>query len=197
MNPSRSRQGPEDLAKEVGVKARELAGLLRRMIVTRTRSALWQITGHDLRDIGGELETRDAEVFGGIGFASRPQEGGDAGAVEAIVAFPQGGKGPIVIGARQEAARRIVALDLEADETQMHGAIGAGGTIIRILADGTAEIRTAAGAAGSLMTKADGEALRSAIQGAATTGGDGGAAFKAAILAAWPGPTGTSVLKAE
>lgn len=195
MTTSRTRSGPEDLAKEVGLKARELAGLLRRMIVTRTRSALWQITGHRLLD--GEVETRDAEVFGGIGIAARPQEGDGAGAVEAIVAFPQGG-GPIVIAARQEAARRVVAVDLAADETQLHGAIGEGGTIIRIRANGTVEIRTVGGTAKRLLTVDDAADLIAAINGATITAGDGGAAFKGSLMTALTGwPTGTTVLKGE
>jgi hypothetical protein len=53
-----------------------------------------------------------------------------------------------------------------------------------------------AGGDQALATKADLDALKAAISGAAVSGGDGGATFKANILAAlatWP--TGTTVLK--
>lgn len=187
--------GPGQLKDELGADARENAGRVRRMVVTRTNTALYQVTGHKLLE--DDIETRDAEVFGGVGFAARPSVDADAGDTEAIVAFVGGPGNPIIIAQRQEGARQIIAADLATDETQLHGAIGAGGVLIRIKANGTVEIRTAGGIAQPLMTKADGQALRVAIQGAATVANDGGAAFKAALLAAWTGPTGTLVLKGE
>ncbi len=135
---SGTRSGPLDLARSVGSKAREVAGLVRRMVITRTRTAIWQVTGHRLLD--GETETRDAELFGGIGFAARPSSEGD---VEAIVAFPGGPGNPVIVATRQEAVRRVIGADLDADETQLHNS----GTLIRIMADGTVEIRSRLGTA--------------------------------------------------
>lgn len=187
------RQSPAALAAAVGQRARELAGKIRRMIVTRASGALWQVLGHVLLE--GDEETHEAEVFGGVGFAAVPNSDED---VEAIVAFVGDGAGnPIIVAIRQE-ARRVAIADLAAGETQIHNSIvGANATIVRIMANGTVEIRKHGGAALPLMTKADGDAIRAAIAGAATTAGDGGAAFKAAILAAWAGPIGTLVLKGQ
>lgn len=189
-----SRISPQALAEGVGQRAREIAGKLRRMIVTRASDALWQVFGHTLLE--GDEETREAELFQGIGFASRPNATDD---VEAIVAFVgEGGAQPIIIATRQEARRIVIADDLEAGETQIHNSVeGANATIIRIYANKTVEIRSVGGTAKRLMTVEDGDALRTAIANAATVANDGGAAFKADILAAWPGPTGTTVLKAE
>jgi phage gp45-like len=154
---SGSRSGPRELAASVGQKARTLAGKIRRMIVSRADSAIWQVLGHDLSDIGGEEETREAEVFGGIGFAARPNETDD---VEAIVAFVgDGAAQPIIIATRQEARRVAIADDLEAGETQIHNtATGTNAVIIRIMANGTVEIRKPAGVAVSIAKKSDAEA---------------------------------------
>ncbi len=195
MNTS-TRSSARELAEAVGTRARDLAGKIRRVVVTRTTGLLWQYLGHDLAVLGGDVETRDAEVFGGVGFASRPSSSGD---VEAIIAFVGDGAGsPIIIATRQAASRKVVYADLEADETQIHGAIGEGGTIIRIKADGSVEIRSVGGVAGPLATKADLDTLKDAITNAVIVANDGGASLKSTILtalAAWP--AGTDVLKAE
>lgn len=186
---SRTRHGPGDLAAELDATAREHAGRIRRMCITRSNSALYQITGHTLLD--GEPETRDAEVFAGVGFAAVPSDAEDAGETEAIVAFVGGPGNPIIIAQRQERARQIVAADLKADETQLHGAIGTGGTIIRIKRDGTVEIRTAGGNAVALAKQADLQTLRNHVAGL-LVGGSGSA------VVVCPGVgTGTTVLKGE
>jgi hypothetical protein len=185
--------------------------MLRRMIVTRTTSALWQVQGHDLSMIGGEdIETRDAELFGGVGFASRPNTSDD---VEAIVAFPAGGSGgPMILAARQEARRQIVAADLEAEETQIHNSSSSTPAIVRVKADGTVEARSFAGVALPLATKADLDALADYVseQFASTGTGhthtlaSGGTVTLTTVEAAAPGvapgipeAAGTSVLKGE
>jgi hypothetical protein len=132
-----TRSGYGERAAQVGTRAREFDGKLRRMVVTRTRSALYQVTGHLLLD--GSTETRDAEVFAGVGFASRPSEDADT---EAVVAFLGPGQ-PVIVAMRQEAIRRAIAADLAANETQLHNAT----TLIRIKANGTVEIRTSGGVA--------------------------------------------------
>lgn len=69
---------------------------------------------------------------------------------------------------------------------------------ITLLIDDTVEIRSLSGTAQGLLTVADGNALKSAISGAAVTANDGGLALKTNILTAlddWP--TGTNVLKGE
>lgn len=135
---SATRHGPRELAEAVGLGQRELAGKIRRMIVSRASGARWQVQGHELLD--GTIETRDVDVFAGVGFASRPSADED---VEAIVANVGGAGQPTIIAARQEGVRRSVAGDLEADESQVHNS----DTIIRIRANGTVEIRAAGVAA--------------------------------------------------
>lgn len=179
-----TRKGPGELAADVGPAAREAAGKVRRMIVTRTNTARYQVIGHQL--IGGELETRDADVFQGVGFYARPASSG--GDVEAVVAFSGGAGNPLIISIRQESVRRDVAGDLAADETQVHNST----TVIRIKADGTVEIRAASGGAPrALAFQEDLETLRDHVA-TLLVGGTGSAAVPAPSAG-----TGTSVLKAE
>lgn len=186
-----TRNGPRELAEAVGAKARELAGKIRRFVVTRTTSALWQVTGHDLASIGGEVETREAEVFQGIGFYARPDDDEDT---EAIVAFVAGAGNPIAIAVRNEATRRQIAADLLAGETQIHNAT----VLIRIKANGTVEIRTAAGVAVPLATKADLEALRTYVRSNMTIACPAGTSTPGTSdVTGPPAVAGTQVLKAQ
>jgi len=181
-----NRSKPAELARAVGQEAREFAGLIRRMVVTRTTSALWQITGHTLLD--GTTETREAENFaGGAGFYSRPSADED---VEAVIAFPGGAGSPIIVATRQEAVRRVIAADLAADETQLHNST----TLIRIMADGTVEIRSRLGTAIPLATKADLDALADWIHTTMVVNATGATAGTTNDP---PDADGTQVLKAE
>jgi hypothetical protein len=207
MFGSNTRSGPLELARAVGTKARELAGMLRRMVVTRTNSAIWQVTGHTLLD--GDTETRDVELFGGIGFYARPNDDDDT---EAIVAFPAGGSGgPIIVAVRQEARRRVMTTDLASGETQLHNSSADNPTIIRIKANGTVEIRALAGVAAALALKADVQALRDwvnnqfssaaghihVVSGAATTTMTTVAVPGSTPTVPAPTPVGTTVLKGQ
>lgn len=136
---SSTRSGPRQLAEEVGKTARDLAGKIRRMIVTRTNSARYQVQGHDLDIIGGDVETHEADVFGGVGFEARPSEDS---VVEAIVLFPGGGGNPIITQQRQEAVRRALA-KLAADESRAFNTLA----VVHIKADGTIEIKEHGGTA--------------------------------------------------
>ena len=165
------------------------------MAVTLTSKVFWQLTGHRLPD--GTKETRNAEVFSGIGFYARPNANHRA---EAVVIMPSGASQPIVVASRDEDARKAIA-NIAADETAMFNSA----TIILIKADGTVEIRTAAGTALNLATKQDLDILRGAIASAAIALGAGGAAtINAAADTAYAGlfpgqvwPRGTKKLKGE
>lgn len=183
-------RNPVEMHEEVGARARGEAGRIRRMTITRTNSALYQVTGHRLLD--DDVETRDAEIFHGVGFAARPSEDADT---EAIVAFVGGPGNPIIIATRQEAVRRVIAADLEADETQLHNSA----VLIRIKNDGTVEIRTSGGVAQELATKADVAALRATFNTHThqyAPGPDPPVPTAPPAIAA-AAPVGTSVLKAE
>lgn len=207
---SKTRHGPGELADSVGSVARATLGLVRRMAIKVTSRALWQVIGHRLID--GSRETRDAEVFYGIGFWSRPKSSEKA---EAIVAFVGGDAGnPVVVASRNEDARRYVQSligTIAEGDTVIHGSIGT--PIVWLKNDGTAEIRTAGGTAVPLATLADVQALRNyvnnqfcnvgghthVVSGAATTtittvASAGGTP---PTPAAPPAPQGTDVLKAE
>lgn len=186
---SKTRSGPGEHMRAVGAEARNALGMIRRMAVTLTSRAFWQVAGHRLLD--GTIETRDAEVFSGVGFYARPPADGNP---EAIVAFVGGAGSPIVIAVRDEKTRQAVAGAIAAGETAVFNS----SSLVLIKADGTIEIRSAAGLAAPLATKADLEALKLAITNAVIVANDGGASLKSTILgalASWP--AGTTKLKAE
>lgn len=170
------------------------------MAVRLTSRPLWQVVGHILLD--NSTETRNVEVFTGVGFYARPHDNGRA---EAIVIATGGSAGHFVaIATRDEDTRKKVAADLAENETQMHNDVA----ILRIKADGSIEARTAAGVAVKLPTLADVTKIGTAIAGATIAPGDGGASLKATISAGLPTslhgaagtttwPVGTTKFKAE
>lgn len=187
-----SRKSPEDFRDETSPETRGIAGLIRRMVITATRSVLWQITGHRLLD--NTIETRDAPVFSGIGIYARPPANGKP---EAIVVFPGStdgrGASPLVAALRDEETRRAVfklAGELAAGET----AIFNPSAIIVIKTNGTVEIRSLEGTAHELALKSDVQDLR---DWAAAKAYGGSGSVVPVGPAAPPQPTGTSKLKAE
>lgn len=184
---SNSDNTTKEWRDETSTERRDYLGMLRRMAVKLTQGATWQVIGHLLLD--GKREARDAELFGGtLGFYSRPVAGA---AAEAIV-WNREGADPVIIATRDEDLRKLFALNQ--GETAMCNRA----TIVLCKPNGTVEIRTPGGTAAFLATKADLDDLKDAISGAATVAGDGGAAFKANVLAALAGwPAGTTVLKAQ
>lgn len=189
-----SSRGPAEMARAVSAVTRDLLGRIRRMAITRTNSAIWQIAGHVLLD--GTKETRNAEVFSGHGFYARPPS---SGTPEAIVVFPGGAGNPIIVATRDETTRKAVfqaAGELAAGET----AIFNGTTIVVLKVNGTVEIRSVGGVAQALVTKADHDALVSWIKNQMviiTPSGNStpGTAPLPAVQA--PSATGTTVLKAQ
>jgi phage gp45-like len=166
--------------------------MVRRFTVTATAGQLWKLVG--VRGLEGDNETATVEVFQGIGFASRPPASGKS---EAIVVNVGGARAPVIVAVRDEktyAALRAAGIDINAGETVIYNSDTGG--VVYLRANGTVEIRSPGGTAGALALEANLVALRAAIQGAVIVPNDGGAALKAAILAAsWT--TGTTVLKAE
>ena len=204
---SKTRHGPGELADSVGSAARALLGSMRRMAIKVTSAALWQVIGHRMLD--GGRETRDAEVFYGIGIWARPKSSERA---EALVAFLGGNSGsPAIVASRNEDARRAVAAALNGGAGLAEGEAvfyGSGGALLHVKADNTAELRLPNGTAVALALKTDVSKIETAIAGATITPGDGGASLKATIIAGlatslhgttgtttWP--VGTTVLKAQ
>jgi hypothetical protein len=172
--------------------ARELAGLIRRMAVTLTSGTLWRAVGHLLLD--RSQETKDAEVFGSLGFYSRPAAGANA---EVIVVHPGGSANAVIVATRDEALRKLIDGQLGPDGAAMCNRA----TIILCKSDGTVEIRALGGSAAALATKADIDALKTwALTHTHVVAGV--TAGAAAVTSAGPLPTppsasGTSVLKGQ
>ncbi len=196
---SRTRSGPGEHADAISAAARDVLGRIRRMAVTLTSSAIWQVAGHILLD--GDLETRPAEAFTGFGFYARPPAGGTP---EAIVVFPGGAANAVIVGTRDEKTRREVFKvvgKLAAGETAVFNA----GSIVILKADGTIEIRSIGGVAAPVATKADLSTLVTALTTAtaAIIAGNptGAAALQALadVLNPAPGawPVGTTKVKLE
>jgi len=162
-------------------EARNALGMLRRMSIRLTSVPFWRTVGHLLLD-ASETETRDPEMFSGIGFYSRPAAGSNA---DAIVAFPGGASNPVIIAARDEDARKKHA-ELAQDETAMFNRL----VIAVIKAIGTMEIRTANGTAVPLVT------LPQFLNHTHATAGTGTPSPPVAISPS-PPLTGTTVLKAQ
>lgn len=182
-----TRYTAEDHARENSPTAVKVRNMIRKLSIKFTRRVLWRLVGHD--DV--DEKDIDAEAFTGVGFYSRPPEGGSA---EVIVVSLGGPRARAIVASRDEATRKTIA-ELAENETAIFTTLS---TVV-IKADGTVEIRSKNGTALPLATKADLDALLSAITSAAVLGGDGGATLKENILAAlgplWP--VGTTVLKAE
>jgi len=140
----------------------------------------------------GVPETRpDAEHFQPYGFFSVPLAG-----AEGVALFPGGDRGhPLVIVMSD---RRYRPTGQEPGTAGIHNQTGAR---LVVLPNDTIEARTASGTASPVATKADLDALKSAISGWTPVAGDGGAALKAALMALFSGPpawpSGTAVFNAE
>ncbi len=178
-----------ELAQAISPEVQRITGMIRRMAITLTTRVAWQLAGFRMPD--GTTETISAEPFTGIGVFARPPSNSKP---EAIVLNVGDAKAPVIVAVRDEKTRAAIAGNVGADETAVYNSQA----IVLVKANGSIEVRAAAGVAVPLATKADLDALKAAINGAPTTGGDGGAAFKAALLdalAAWP--VGTTVLKGQ
>jgi hypothetical protein len=142
MRPSATRNGPGEWADTNAPDRRDLVGRIRRMAITLTSKALWQLVGHALPD--GRKEPRTADVFSGIGFYARPRSSDRA---EAMVLFPGGAGHPVVVGTRNEDVRKAIAGGLAENESAMFNSLA----IAVVKAIGTIELRSAAGVAQSTL----------------------------------------------
>jgi phage gp45-like len=203
------RMGSRDWRQKASAPVVALVNLVRHMAVRTAAAAAWRLAGYEDGDGNEELE--DGEVFSGIGFWSLPSASGEA---EVILAHPGAATGnSAVIATRDEKTRAAVVAALGGVDAGEHGATltfnggavvwlrGDGGVEIRCAPGKTVEIKSWDGAAAELMTKADGQVLRSALTTAAISVGAGGAATvvtacdAAVTPATWP--VGTKVLKGE
>jgi len=145
----------EEHARVTSPTLRRFAGAIRRMAITVTAKALWQVIGH--RTLEGTDETAFAEVFSGVGFYARPPRNGKP---EAIVVHVGGAKHPVVVGTRDEKTRAAVA-SIGEDEAIVFSS----GAVVHVRSNGIVEVRKPGGQAVALATKADVEALRDYVAG--------------------------------
>lgn len=138
----------KDWRAETSPSERSAAARVRRMAIRLTSGVFWRLAGHLLLD-GVTREARDAEVFSGIGFFSRPKQGANA---EAVVVGDA--ENPIIIATRDEAVRQAIAR-LEQDSTAIYNTMA----IVVIKPDGTIHIRSKNGTAQSTVR---GQTYRSA-----------------------------------
>lgn len=181
----------KDLAKVTDPLWLRLQGLVRRLVATATAFPRWQVAG--VRGVDG-TETDRVEVFSGVGYQARPAAGRTA---EVVVLNVDGRAGAAVaVATRDEAgaaaARAAATGGLAAGDTIVHG----DDLLVHLDASsGTVEVRTHGGAAVSLATKADIEALRTWL--IAHIHPDPASGFTGAATTTPPTPAGTSVLKGE
>lgn len=108
----------EEVRAQGSVDRRHLMGLVRRVALKLTSGPFWQAVGVLLIDRTTK-ETIRAEVFSGIGFASRPHPGSNA---EAIAVHEGGAENPYFIATRDEDLRKKVFpanAPMQQDETAM------------------------------------------------------------------------------
>lgn len=126
-----------DFAQDTDPVTLQLRGMVRRMAITLTTKALWQLAGYLLPD--GTQETLTAEPFVGIGIYARPPSSTQP---QAIVVMVGGAKAPAIIAVRDEATRAAVAGAIAQDETMLFNST----TCAHVTADGHVDLRAAAGA---------------------------------------------------
>lgn len=153
----------EDFAREIGEFRRRVAGVARRLTVRMTESGVWMLAGHILFD--DVRETREVELWPGIGFFARPPRGDTA---EAVVLNLGGQNNPAIVATRDEATRTKVD-DLAEDETALFNSAAR----VHVKANGTIEARTHTGTAVALATKADVDALAAYVAKQFATSGTG------------------------
>jgi phage gp45-like len=160
-------------------------GAIRRMVVSRASTVLWQLLGFTVER--KKETTRGVEVFHGVGISAIPSESGKP---EAIVVNVGGATAPVVIASRDEKTRAaMVPSGMKAGETCIYSE----GAVIYVRADGTVEVRTPAGTAKSLATKDDVKLLADFVN-TLLVGGTGSAVIPPNTV---PRPTGTTVLKGQ
>ena len=124
------RRTHREFAQQTGRTATRLFNLARRMVILAHDATEWLIEG--FRDEADHVETRQAEVFPGIGILARPPTDG---AAEAVV-IAEGGSANhlLIVGTRDhKTAQAIIAqVGLAAGETIVYNAL----RVIKLTKDG-------------------------------------------------------------
>lgn len=165
----------------LGQLERMLRAAVRRFRVAASTGGLWSLSGH------GQERAEEVELFGGIGFHSRP---GSSGKPEVVVVKVGAASGhPVIIATRDEATR----VTLEADETAIFNST----TIVKIKADGTIEAGSRGGTFEALLKKSEYDALKTVFDAHTHAGVTTGAGVSGTTATPAPTATGTTKLKGE
>lgn len=179
------RSDPRDLASDTDPRWMQVLGAIRRVAISLTTKALWQVVG--FRSWDGSQETRQVEVFPGLGFYARPPSSGSPEAI--VVMIGADASSPAIVATRDEKTRAAIAGAIAAGETMVFNAI----SVLYLKADGTIEARSSGGTAKAPAHNEDLVALIEAIKGAAS-----GNAIPGAVASAFPtDPAGCQKFKAE
>jgi hypothetical protein len=115
-------ESTESVRNRTSPTMRDALGLVRRMAVTLTDGAFWQVIGHLLMD-GVTREPRTVEPWQGIGFSARPAPGSNA---EGVMVNIGGAQNPALVATRDEDLRRKVfppSRPQEQDNTAMYNTV--------------------------------------------------------------------------
>lgn len=116
-------------ARELGRTARSLKNMIRRMLIVSTDAVLWTLHGHrDERSV----ESFQAEVYAGVGFAARPPKSGNPEAI--VVTVEASANHPVIVATRDRTTEGAVVeqAGLEPGETLVFN----GGCILKLTKDG-------------------------------------------------------------
>lgn len=174
----------EQLAQSTNPALVRAFGAIRRLVVTLTDTAIWQIAGVLMPD---GREAMRAEVFSGVGFYARPPAGAE---VDAIVVMGGDATNPAIVGLRDEKTRAAVVGGMKPDEAALYNTLG----LVYVKDDGTIEARSKNGTAKRLATKDDIDALASWIHLTMVVNATGATAGTTTVP---PSAAGTSKLKGE
>jgi phage gp45-like len=170
-------------------------------VISATSGGRWGVEGYSYKSIeSNETVTEGSDdepvdVFQGINMTSRPLAANNA---EAILVHVGGASNhPTIVALRDEDARRAYAAkygNIEAGEI----AIFSASARVIVKANGEVHIESDSGAAESLATKADVQAIRDALHSHAHTYIPGSNTPTTTTLnPSVPSPSGTSCLKAQ
>lgn len=188
----------DDFARDTDPLFLQLKGMIRRMAITLTTKALWQLAGFRMPD--GSTETMTVEPFTGIGIYARPPSSTQP---QAIVVMVGDAKSPAIIAVRDEQTRAaaiaaIAPNGFAPDETALFNSQAT----LYIKADGTLEARSVNGTAVALALKSDVDNLAAYVDGTSTVPSERlilsvSGAFASGAVGGAPPSTGTKKLKGE
>lgn len=154
------REGAEWIQSATGGIGRMVRSMISRRFLDNENSDGDRVRalGRESFDGSYEDDTRGMDQFSPVGVIGRPA---DDAAVEVVTAFVGGaGHHPVAVTCLDGTRRAVIdAVGLDADETIVYTST----VIVKLLADGTVEIRSIDGTAVELAKKSDADSLNSRV----------------------------------